>query len=76
MSESGGDCGGGVLDYEAEVREILGEGAGCVACGTANLVGVRAWVGSYGRGWGFYKGEENVHLLLQPRRVGKPSRSQ
>ena len=37
--EGGRDGGGGVLDYEIEVREVLGEGAGGVACGTADLGG-------------------------------------
>lgn len=39
MGESGGDDGGGVLDDEVEVWEVLGEGAGSVACGTADLGG-------------------------------------
>ena len=51
LSESGGDRGGGVLDYEAEVGEGVGESAGCVACGTADLVGVSSWESNYGRGY-------------------------
>ena len=48
LGEGGGDDGGGVLDDEFEVREVLGEGAGGVACGTADLVGgVRGWMGGY-----------------------------
>ena len=67
LSESGGDGAGGVLDYEAEVGEGVGEGEGCVACGTADLCGVRSCR--------VIRGEENVHLPPQLRRVGKPSRS-
>ena len=70
LGEGGGDGGGSVLDDEVEVGEVLGEGAGGVACGAADLLdGVREWVCRYGRGG------ENVHLPRQPRREGKPSQS-
>lgn len=40
LGEGGGDDGGGVLDDEVQVGEVLGESAGCVACGAANLAKV------------------------------------